>query len=341
MPAQSLLGLTTPSGWTVTKQLNNTLGSGGNFCVRYIVESGSGQIGFLKAMDLSGALGDLTKLQGIVNEYLFEQNILNVCKDKKLNRVVTPLDAGKITLTNFQAPLNDVYYVIFEKAECNLREYHLEIQQKLWIPAFSALHHVAVGIEQLHNNGIAHQDIKPSNVLAFKNLQFKVSDLGRVVDQKGTSPFCFSHYPGDPTYKPTEMFFGLKSLEFNARRACDMYMGGSLVFHIIEDAPINIAILNEAHLLDNNIRQKPYDEALPFLMSGFNTILRRYRKHCEAIFDEKIAGLLANIVYEMCHPDVTKRGNHNISEQINRYSIRSYAGKLGNLVRYAKVHGVK
>lgn len=340
MPSQSLVGLTTDSGWKVTELLKNNLGSGGNFCVRYIAESKSGEVGFLKAMDLSGVLGDLQRLQETVNQYLFEQDILNECRDKKLSRVVTPLDAGQIIVPNFPKPLNTVYYVIFEKANNNLREYHLETSQKKWLPAFSALHHVAIGIEQLHRVGIAHQDVKPSNVLAFDNAQFKISDMGRVVDESGKSPFRSIPFPGDPSYKPIEMFFGIYSLEFIDRRSCDMYMVGSLVYHLVEDTPINAGVITEARLLDSNIQHKPYADALPFLLTGFNTILRRYKKHCIELFGDKIAELLVNVVYEMCYPDSGKRGAPKFIDKHNRYSMRRYASKLGNIVRHAKIHRV-
>ncbi len=41
------------------------------------------------------------------------------------------------------------------------------------------LHHVAVGLQQLHGVGIAHQDLKPSNVLVFSDFISKLADLGR------------------------------------------------------------------------------------------------------------------------------------------------------------------
>ena len=105
MPASALLGLTTDSGWKITQQLNNTLGSGGNFCCRYLARSLDGQEGFLKAMDLTRAMGDLRDLQKLINEYLFEQDILYFCQNKKMTRVVTPLDAGQLDVPNYQAPL--------------------------------------------------------------------------------------------------------------------------------------------------------------------------------------------------------------------------------------------
>ena len=40
------------------------------------------------------------------------------------------------------------------------------------------LHHIAVGLQQLHGEGIAHQDLKPSNVLFFETFGAKLADLG-------------------------------------------------------------------------------------------------------------------------------------------------------------------
>jgi eukaryotic-like serine/threonine-protein kinase len=340
MPSQSLEGLTTESGWTITKLLRDKLGSGGNFCTRYLARSENGEEGFLKAMDVSGVVHDISLLQSTVNVYMFEQNILNKCKDKKMSKVVVPQDAGEITVPNFAPPLNTVYYVIFEKAEGTLRDQHLEVPEQNWLAVFRALHHVALGIEQLHNAEMAHQDIKPSNVLAFSQEQFKVSDLGRVVDRQGISPFSSTHFPGDPAYKPIEMYFGLHSLDFNIRKSCDMNMVGSLVFHVVENMPLNALVLREARLLDTNLMAKPFNEALPYILSAFNTVLRRFEDHCIDLFGEKVATSIVSIVYEMCHPDPSKRGLARATNQNVQYSMRRYVGKLANLVRYAKIHGV-
>lgn len=341
MPSQSLLGLKTDSGWTVTHLLKNKLGTGGNFCVRYLAESEKGEIGFLKAMDVSGVVHDINLLQQTVNMYLFERNMLNKCKDKKMSRVVVPIDAGEIVVPNFPPPLNTVYYVIFEKADGTLRDQYLESVQQNWLASFKALHHVALGVEQLHNAMISHQDIKPSNVLAFPSDEFKVSDLGRVVDKQGESPFSMMAFPGDPAYKPIEMYFGARSLDFTIRKACDMNMVGSLVYHVIENIPINATILNEAQIIEPTLMTKSFDDALPYIITAFNNILRRFKQHCAELFDDKVAKAITEIVFEMCHPDPRLRGISGATNISVQYSIRRYVGKLANLVKYATIYGVK
>ncbi len=340
MPSQSLQGLTTTSGWTVTQQLGVPPGTGGNFCVRYVAKSADGQIGFLKAMDLTKSLGDITRLQQTVNEYVFEQDILNQCKERKMTKVVTPLDAGTINVPGFAPPVDVVYYVIFEKADGSLRDSHLQPGHKNWSAAFVALHHVAIGLEQLHRAEVAHQDIKPSNILNFDEKLFKVSDLGRVVDKAGSSPFSGVSFPGDRTYRPTEIFFGINSFDFNFRRSCDMYMLGSLAFHLVEDVPINICVIKEAQLIKHNLNHLTFSDALPYLVSGFNTVLRRYRESCEKVFGTNMSELLCNVVSEMCNPDPSKRGAPKVMDESNRMSVRRYVGKFAHIVRQSKIEGI-
>jgi len=340
MPSQALQGLTTESGWKIDQIITDKLGSGGNFCTRYLAVSPNGEKGFLKAMDLANTLDDIGLLQSTVNQYVFEQDILQVCKDRRLTRVVIPLDAGKIVVPNFNPPSNIVYYVIFEKADGDLRKNHFDVDDKRWVAALKALHHVALGIEQLHLIGIAHQDVKPSNVLSFKNDEFKVSDLGRVVDRAGSSPFSQTHFPGDHSYKPIEMFFNVTSLDFHVRESCDMYMVGSLIYHMIEGVNINSRLRSEAFLLDPAINQRPYTEALPYLLSAYRTVLDRYKKQCETIFGEKIAQGLYDIVFEMCHPNFDRRGNPKLGSKVGQYSIRRYVSKLSNLIKVAEYSGI-
>src|SRR5204862_166519 len=75
--------------------------------------------------------------------------------------------------------MSTVEYLIFEKADADIRA-HLDAHADLDIAfALRALHHVAIGLKQLHSVNVAHQDVKPSNVLIFPGNESKVGDLGR------------------------------------------------------------------------------------------------------------------------------------------------------------------
>ncbi len=156
MPSTALQGLVTDSGWTIGKMINTSSGSGGNFCTRYTAISPEGKVGFLKAMDLSSvASGSLDDMQQMISKYLFEQNILNKCRDQKLTRVVTPLDSGEIISPVSVFPLNRVFYIIFELAAGDFRHQFINTGVNSLKLAFMSLHHAAVGIKQLHQVGRA------------------------------------------------------------------------------------------------------------------------------------------------------------------------------------------
>ncbi|MFC6980097.1 protein kinase [Microbulbifer taiwanensis] len=333
--------MTTPSGWKVIEQLNNTLGSGGNFCCRYIAESKNGQIGFLKAMDLTRVVGrGLEAIHRLVGEYLFEKEILFYCKDKKMTKVVTPLDAGELKVPNFSPPLDQVYYVIFECAEGDLRQQHLESSTKSWLAAFSALHQVAIGVHQLHKAGIAHQDIKPSNILCFEESLSKVSDLGRVTDKNAKSPFSGMEFTGDRSYAPIELHFGVQSPEFSDRFYSDIYMVGSLAFHLVSGAQITPFILQESQSMVPNIRTMSYVDALPFLTTSFAAVLGHFRAECTKFFGGKISDQLVTIFFEMCHPDRDKRGSPKHTLKLARLSMSRYVGLFSTVLRTAHMQRV-
>lgn len=343
MPKESLENQVTASGWTVTKKISTPLGSGGNFCARYEVESSEGKVAFLKAMDLASVMHDINRVKETVDSYIFEQNVLKQCAGQRMTKVVTPLDMGALKNPNFPQGMNTVYYIIFEMAEGDLRKKHLEVEdsERTWLSAFKALHHAAVGIKQLHKAEIAHQDIKPSNVLAFDNNEFKVSDLGRVVDKKGDSPFANLYFPGDGGYRPIEMFWGVSSDEFLHRLSCDMFMVGSLIYHLFEDVQINSVILDESRRFHNQITMLDYATALPFIMSAFHSILDKFQEKCRSKFGDKIANLLVTALKEMCHPDPALRGNLKFQNQPARLIMERYVGILAQVALIAQIQGIK
>jgi serine/threonine protein kinase len=102
------------------------------------------------------------------------------CRNRKLSKVVCAIDDGIVTV-DADNPLGRVPYLILELAESDVRaelEKHKRFDTAM---ALRTLHHVAVGLDQLHRNGISHQDLKPSNVLLFQNKVSKVGDLGSAV----------------------------------------------------------------------------------------------------------------------------------------------------------------
>lgn len=340
MPSTALEGLVTDSGWKIGKMINKTSGSGGNFCTKYTAISSDGKIGFLKAMDLSKvALKSLTDMKRTIDEYLFEQNVLDQCKEKKLSKVVVPLDSGEILSTKEFPPLNRVFYIIFELANGDLREQFINPGVNSWKLLFKSLHHVAIGIRQLHQIGIIHQDIKPSNVLCFSNDESKISDLGRVTDSKGESPFSTDHFTGDRSYAPIEIYLGFIPTEFIDRRLSDLYMFGSLIFHVICGAQITPVLIEESRLLIP-AHISSYSESLPFIKSAFATIMDRFKVECQNLFGTDMTKELVCIVSELCYPDYNLRGNLKYSKKVQRLSMEKYISKMASVNKMAYIKGL-
>lgn len=96
------------------------------------------------------------------------------CLNRRIRRVVRAIGQGSIAIEGFP---NEIHYILLELADNDLREH--ATQQKTRDSALNMriLHQVALAIEALHYNQIAHQDLKPSNVLLFEEETAKVGDL--------------------------------------------------------------------------------------------------------------------------------------------------------------------
>ena len=201
----ALKGKTLKTGWTVIEEVKQKPGStGGNFSVCYIVEK-EGQLGFLKALNVLSFLRDdkpnlLEAMAEMLNTYSFEKEILTRCKNKNLSKVSRLLEAEQENIPEYLVA--NVYYMIFERADSDVRE-HLRFADQIDIAwKLKSLHDVATGLKQLHGIGISHQDVKPSNVLIFGKIESKIGDLGRSLCHDLEAPHSGYDFTGDTRYAP-------------------------------------------------------------------------------------------------------------------------------------------
>jgi serine/threonine protein kinase len=231
-----LKGRDLEGGWTVGEPIDRPAGAtGGKFSCCYQVSRKDGARGFLKAADLSLAFrtdDPLRALQALTEAYNFERDLLNECGNRRMDRVVRAISDGKVKVDD--SIIGVVQYLIFEEADRDLRA-QLNLMGKVetaW--KLRSLHNIATGLKQLHGADIAHQDVKPSNVLVFKNSESRVADLG-CASKKGTAgPTDHYDIAGDPAYAPPESLYGYMDPEWNVRRfGCDLYHLGSMVVFFI------------------------------------------------------------------------------------------------------------
>ncbi|NOX43791.1 MAG: protein kinase family protein [Gammaproteobacteria bacterium] len=341
-PAEMLTGLNLDNGWKVSQLISMTgQQTGSNFSCSYVVEKISGEKAFLKAMDYSKALENsdpASALQPIVNEHLFERKLVELCKEKKLSKVIRLIEWNNIQLDPKDL-LSNVQYVIFELGEGDIRRYikNWDVVDDAW--KFCLLHNVAVGLKQLHYIKIAHQDIKPSNIVVIDNRTSKICDFGRSSLKGYIGPHDEKIFPGDPGYAPIEKLYHYETPDWEKRRlSSDLYMLGGLICFIFVQQPINSLLVTK---LDKQYHPSvwggTYEDVLPYLKEAYSNLIIDLKDYFELNYEEYSVDLLTAIS-QLCEPDVSFRGHpkdRSIGEG-QRYSVERYSNIFDRLAKKAE-----
>ena len=342
-PAECLKDLALADGWVVTEKLTDDLPTGGNHCIRYKVVNPSGKTGFLKAMDLSHARSLASKcnanflevLNTMTGDYIHERKIVELCGDKNLSRITVALAAGEIEVDGFNETIKTVFYLIFEDSEDgDLRSSGALASSDLNQVA-RIMHSAALALRQIQSIQLSHHDIKPSNVLSFGDQIFKLADFGQAATPIIPSRWDDIPYTGDPSYQPPEVGFEAASAEHWDRSSIDVYMLGSLHYHLITGAQIVWPLRGKALEIEPSLINLSYSEALPYLTSAHTAVMDEFKK--TYFTDQKLAEKHARIIKELCNPDFKIRGNP--SKQKNsavRLSANRYIGLYSELIRATK-----
>ena len=341
-PAARLSGLTLASGWNVVERIPvQPGGTGGCFSCAYHVER-SGKRAFLKALDYSKAEEivaqtgcDLpTALQYLIGAYNFERRLLQSCAEKRMDRVVTAIEDGSIRVDG--GPFGTVNYLIFEPADGDVRR-HLATAEKIEVAwKLRCLHHIATGLYQLHSARVAHQDLKPSNVLVFDGRNSKISDLGSASIREVECPRDSADFAGDSTYAPPELLYGQRDQEWTRRRqACDVYHLGSMVAFFFCGIGMTALILKNMppeHLYF--VFNGTYTQILPEIRDAFGIALQEFE---QSVPGPALRSSLREIVGQLCDPDPLLRGHpQNRIGVSNQYSLERYVGLFNLLAQRAE-----
>ena len=338
-PAELLLGKTLDDGWKVLERVDlSAMGTGGFFSVGYIVESPNGTRGFLKALDFTKAIGQqdpASAMKEVTDAFVFERTVLERCKQNRLDRVVLAISDGTTTIGGFGA-FGVVQYLIFELADRDLRA-QLDFTERLDLAwSLRSLHHVAVGLMQLHRHQIAHLDLKPSNVLVFHQRISKVADLGRAAYIGHVGPYDDAPWPGDKAYAPPEFLYGQRETEWNLRNiGTDAYLLGSMIVFFFTQTSMTGLLFSH---LDQHHRPKSwsgtYEDVLPYVRDAFGNAIRSFASHVPECVRED----LAQIVVELCDPEPKRRGNF-AARNSGKVFMEKYVARL-NLYAYRVENGL-
>ena len=333
-PAALLTGKALADGWDVTEMLTRPpTGTGGHFSVSYKVKHAeSGKEAFLKALDFSGAArhaDHLKALQSMLEAYNFERDH-EKCKTKRLDKISTPIAHGTISIAGF-GDYSSVHYLIFEMAKGgDVRNFVSTMPEFDLAWCFSSLHHIAVGLKQLHWNGIAHQDLKPSNVLVMDANDTKIGDLGRASDQEKPSANDNPPIAGDLNYAPVDLYYGNIPIDARERKyLTDMYLFGSLIFFYFANVNATHAIVSRLTSGQRELVGKgSFQEVLPYLQEAFKSAVDDLKVSIDAMAPDYTSDLI-EMVMQLCDPDPTTRGGPKLKKlRVANYDFQRFISKL-------------
>lgn len=344
-PAQMLKGLQLKGvnkRWRVLDEVDTAKrGSGGYFSRSYIVEDQDGNKAFLKAMDYAGAFeaeDPPRELELLTATFNFERDLLAVCAKHNLDRVVRVLDEGKTEVQGAnESAVKLVNFLVFELAESDVSCQVGKLGRFNTAVCLQTIHHVAVGLQQLHGKGITHQDVRPSNVLQFQNMIAKLADLGRAGSIEHSAPHDGLPIPGCISYAPPELQYqmhpGMTGVH-QWRRGGDLFLLGSMLFFLFEGQMIMPSI--QARLDPEHSPESwtgTYDDILPYLRKAFAEVVQQFEKHC----GEELRPSLISALKQLCEPDPHLRGHpRNLSNRSNQYSLERYISLFNLLAAKAE-----
>ncbi len=347
--------------WIVTERIHREHdGPDGIFhSVGYKVKSEEGREAFMKATDVDLLTQSnhsmLRRSMVALQQHDVETKMLERCRGNNMDRIALAIDFGE-TMIEHAGVREPVFYIFFDLAECDVR---VQIDKRtrfdiFWV--YSALHDLAVAIQQLHQGKITHNDIKPPNFLVFlQELNFKervqkLGDLGCA-----TSPLMASIYDeavcaGDPRYAPPEIMYAkpddARLCEFDARRCADMFHLGSMIFFLVTGrmlTPEIIRHLSPEHRPpnDENDWVGNYRDIIPYWREALGRILEDFKSNLP--FDGKgkltqAGELLLDAMVQLTEPDPALRGHpHNRIGHSDRLSVQQYI-TLFDMLRRRAMH---
>lgn len=338
--AHDLEGRVLEKGWKVIEKIRRPEhATGAFFSVCYKVTKDR-DICFLKAFDFAkfftiaepgkmvvDVMGDM------LNAYRYERDLSNLCENYHVTKVSFVKDAGEETVDGYSISI--VPYLVFEMADGDVR-CKLDVSEKLdfaW--RLYSLHDIVIGLKQLHQIGVSHQDLKPSNILLFKE-ESKIGDLGRSVCRRLDSPYNQMSFSGDFAYAPPEIMYGYYEQDWHKRVfAADCYLLGSMVVFYFTGISMSALL---AQYIPPELRWErwrgPYEEIKPYIVDAFSQALREFE--C-SITDESFRNELRWVVERLCYPFPEKRGHpKNIASIGSSYSLERFITKFDVLHKRAR-----
>ncbi len=315
----------------VSKRVKSAEDGSGAFSSCYEVRDEEGNTGFLKAFNIHYAFvavgRAMDRLKELTERFTYERDLLAFCRERKMRRVVAAIDFGEYQLEGDSFPIP---YLVFEIAQGSLKTIDFLRKPDLaW--RLRTFHGTLLGVSQLHQARIAHQDIKPSNVLIFGSTYSKVSDLGSAsLDGSNFEWESPDRLHTDLRYAPIELLYGHYSQDWNTRRfGADLFMLGGLLAYMVSGVSVLSGILSlvppEQHWRRFGGK---FEEVLPNILMAFHEVLRNVTREVPESIREEVG----EVLFQLSHPVPEERGNPApLRNRVGHYSLTRYVSILDRL----------
>jgi serine/threonine protein kinase len=346
--AQELEGRTLFSGWKVLRKINYqeiiTDSALDDFSVYYEVER-EGQVCFMKAIDFSKYMS--IKIEGqkttqllskMLEDYHYERDLSLHCQKKRVTKVAFVIDSDEEDVDDYIYGV--VPYLIFEKADGDVREMLAYNKKMDFAWKMKSLHDIAVGLQQLHSAGVSHQNLKPSNVLLFKG-DSKIGDLGKALCPELNEKLYDVEFRGDFSYEPPELLYGYPMQDWQMKSyLADCYVLGSLIVFYLIGVTMNGVLFR---YLPENFHPAtytiPFDAVKDYLMDAFEKALVDIDN---SLGEFSLKQRIMNVIRYLCCPDPMRRGHPKTIESVDsNYNLERFISELNYLYRKAEIDLIK
>lgn len=301
-----LIGKTTQDGWLLERAAVFAVDHTGGYFSKCFHVTREDKKAFLKALNLDKF--GIRELVGFFTEFEYEQQTLTICRDAKLNRVVRLIEAGNIDRGDaFSSIQRQVPFIVFELADDDIRS-SIDVSKNpsnRW--RFFVLHQTTLGLLQLHGAQIAHQDLKPSNILRFGEKLLKLGDLGRSTHRSRPAPHDGLARPGHINYAPFEQRYNYTPPgEWALRRiSSDVFQLGAFLTYAFTSVVLPGSVLGS---IDANYHPDnwggTYADVMPFLQAQLVKTVREISGDLPEPFRDE----LTQMILDLCNADPLQRG---------------------------------
>jgi serine/threonine protein kinase len=325
-----LIGLTLEGRWRISA-FRDEIASGVIRIptLRFDANDSDGQKARVVILDLridGNAPDELKDLELRLQVFNYQRELVERLANERLRGVVRALHTGFIAYPS--APLGRLYYLIFEWSEDDLRS-QVSLHEKFdEAYAIRILHQAATAIHELHFREVAHQSIRPADVLIFDS-QAKLGELSCAVDGRKPRP------DGSPmldwTCAPPEVLYHAPMQSMNDRLLIDLYQLGSLVAYLFSGTSLSTQLGQRLQPIHHwRHWTGSFADALPYVNHAFSEVLHALEPALPVV----CRASLMTTLRELCSPDPTRRGHpSNIAGQGVQSSTERYISLFDRLAK--------